>query len=347
MSKTSDEFVVRDTGKDRRVSATGCERDNRAGKGRYDLLPVFALERDARLYEKGAEKYTARNWELGQYFSWCLDSAKRHIDKVLMGDRVEDNLAASRFHLACVMHYEEMIKRGLLPADLDDLPSYAPPRGALCDICGMVVPRDGSCMCRPQQPETPPTEPAGDGMTDDAIRALHGGSPWKCERCKAYNSGDLERCGGCHQPKPPAAEPAGGRKLRDPVDVWPVTAGAGGHDPRCHLFASRECDCGYSDSLAALKLEYDTAATAYNEWKKHKPNPGTSEMVEYNAAWSKYDLAKFRYRDALDVAEARSLGSKLDSPDKETQCPCGCGHSTSAILARQKETPDEPPTTGS
>lgn len=121
-----DKHVVLDSGKQRRKSSTGCERDNRAGKGRFDLLPIFALERDALLYEKGASKYEARNWELGQDFSWCLDSAIRHILQYLMGYHREDNLAAARFHLASVMHYEEMIERGVLPASLNDLPTYVP-----------------------------------------------------------------------------------------------------------------------------------------------------------------------------------------------------------------------------
>ncbi len=152
MSTTGNEFVVRDTGKDRRVSTTGCERDNRAGKGRYDLLPAFALKRDALLYEKGAEKYTARNWERGQSFSWCLDSALRHIHQYAQGDRVEDHLAAARFHLASLMHYEEMIRRGLLPADLDDLPTYTPRGGGsipCCERCGhLFIPTYGSSCCQ-------------------------------------------------------------------------------------------------------------------------------------------------------------------------------------------------------
>lgn len=140
MARTPDPFTVLDSGKQRRESSTGCVRDNRVGKGRYDLLPVFALQRDAVLYEKGANKYTARNWEKGQLFSWCLDSALRHITQRLRGDRAEDHVAAARFHLASIMHYEEMIERGVLPPGLNDLPTYepagAPPDAMKCPKCG-------------------------------------------------------------------------------------------------------------------------------------------------------------------------------------------------------------------
>lgn len=152
MTRKTDEFTVLDSGGTRRESSTGCARDDRTGRGRYDLLPVFALQRDAILYEKGVPKYAARNWEKGQPFSWCLDSAKRHIDKYLEGSRVEDNLAAARFHLASIMHYEEMIKRDLLPADLNDLPSYAPllPSQVSAELAPVPIPP--TCRCCHKRP---------------------------------------------------------------------------------------------------------------------------------------------------------------------------------------------------
>ncbi len=119
------EFVTKDSGQ-REKLANGFQRDLRIGKGRFDLLPFFALKRDAELYERGAVKYEARNWEKGQPFSRALDSAIRHLAQYMMGDRSEDHLAAARFNIACVIHEEEMIRLGVLPADLDDLPRYEP-----------------------------------------------------------------------------------------------------------------------------------------------------------------------------------------------------------------------------
>lgn len=119
----SDEFVTKGS-ETRDTFSTGYQRDTSAGKGAYELLPFFAIDRDAKLYERGALRYGPANWQKGAPFSRTMQSAIRHLHQYMMGDRSEDHLAACRWGCAAVMHYEEMIKRGLLPADLDDLPRY-------------------------------------------------------------------------------------------------------------------------------------------------------------------------------------------------------------------------------
>ena len=166
-------FVTKDSGK-REVAANGFQRDLRTGKGRYDLLPFFALRRDAELYERGAVKYDARNWEKGQPFSRALDSAFRHLAQYMMGDRSEDHLAAARFNVACVMHQEEMIKRGLLPADLNDLPNYAPV--LLATSGGSKVPETQCCgQCSGQCSEPRPAEDPVELLTDSQKFNLRAG----------------------------------------------------------------------------------------------------------------------------------------------------------------------------
>lgn len=111
------------------VLETGCVRQKTAGRGAYELMSPFALEGDAKLLEWGAEHRGLRNWEKGMPFSRCIQSIFRHLVKYMMQEPDEDhddNLAAIRFHAAALMHYEEMILRGLLPATLDDRPSYTP-----------------------------------------------------------------------------------------------------------------------------------------------------------------------------------------------------------------------------
>jgi hypothetical protein len=103
---------------------TGSRRDSRQGKGRFDLMSPFVLERDSRHLENGATKYGDRNWERGQPLSRYYDSAMRHMNKYLMGYRDEDHLAAARWNLAALMHTELMIELGVLPADLNDLPNW-------------------------------------------------------------------------------------------------------------------------------------------------------------------------------------------------------------------------------
>ncbi len=117
------EYETKDSGQ-REQFATGSQRDSREGKGRYDLISPLALKRLAGVMERGAVKYAARNWEKGQEMSRCMDSAIRHLYMHLAGHRDEDHLGHAAFNVFAVMHFEEAIKRGLLPSTLDDLPSY-------------------------------------------------------------------------------------------------------------------------------------------------------------------------------------------------------------------------------
>jgi hypothetical protein len=112
---------VKDSGV-REEMPTGSRRDSRAGKGRYDLLPTFGLHRLARHFENGSKKYGDRNWEIGQTLSRLLDSGIRHAFEYLQGQADEDHLAGAVWNLICALDTEERIRRGLLPADLDDLP---------------------------------------------------------------------------------------------------------------------------------------------------------------------------------------------------------------------------------
>ena len=44
--------------------------------------------------------------------------------KFMQGLRDEDHLAAIMFNAMALIHYEEMIERGVLPAELNDMPNY-------------------------------------------------------------------------------------------------------------------------------------------------------------------------------------------------------------------------------
>lgn len=116
-------FEVKDSG-DRQRFETGAQRDLQAGKGRFDLIPPIPLDRLARLYEAGALKYDARNWEKGIPVSRFLDSAMRHINKWRIGYRDEDHLIQAVFNLFGAVHTIEMVRQGTLPPYLDDHPTY-------------------------------------------------------------------------------------------------------------------------------------------------------------------------------------------------------------------------------
>ncbi len=111
-------FVTKDSGK-HETMPTGSVRDTREGKGRFDLISPFALRRLAGVYERGSVKYAARNWEKGQPFSRCLDSALRHLNSFAMGWADEDHVAQCAWNLLAIMHFQETGR-----TELDDMPHY-------------------------------------------------------------------------------------------------------------------------------------------------------------------------------------------------------------------------------
>jgi len=105
---------------------TGSKRDSRNGKGRFDLLPFYAIQRLARVYENGATKYGDNNWRLGQPCSRYLDSALRHLMKAGAGWEDEDHFAQAMWNVAAIIETQKMVELGTAPKELDDLTKYTP-----------------------------------------------------------------------------------------------------------------------------------------------------------------------------------------------------------------------------
>lgn len=110
---------INDSGKRITYGENMAIREPTDGKGRFDLITPFGLERLAKWYELGSKKYTERNWEKGIPFSRYIDSALRHINKYVMGMTDEDHLAAAAWNILCIMHHEEIDQK-----DLDNMPHY-------------------------------------------------------------------------------------------------------------------------------------------------------------------------------------------------------------------------------
>ena len=119
---------LKDSG-EREQFTTGSQRDTRAGKGRFDLIPPGPLYRIARIYEDGAIKYDDNNWRKGQPLSRYVDSAERHLKKWRAAEHDEDHLAQACWNVIALMWTEAAIKAGLLPKELSDIPVEPPPYG--------------------------------------------------------------------------------------------------------------------------------------------------------------------------------------------------------------------------
>lgn len=116
---------------ERREFGTGAVRDAAKGKPRLDLISPVAMRRmgthlgvAALAKEDGGKGYGERNWEKGMPLGTIIASLKRHIDEYLEGGRSEDHPAAILCNAMFLAHTEEMIEKGLLPPELDDLPDY-------------------------------------------------------------------------------------------------------------------------------------------------------------------------------------------------------------------------------
>lgn len=97
---------IKDSG-ERTQFGSGAVRDMHEGKGRFDLLPMCVLMRLAKHYEKGALKYSERNWEKGIPAHSFADSAFRHLVKYMDGQNDEDHLIAAIWNLCGLAWTEE------------------------------------------------------------------------------------------------------------------------------------------------------------------------------------------------------------------------------------------------
>lgn len=110
---------VKDSGA-RQEFETGSVRDTQDGKGDYSLLPFIALSRVTIHFQNGSKKYNPHNWRKGQPLSRYFSSGMRHAVKWFMGMKDEDHLAAAIWNFMCALETEDAIRRGVLPAELDD-----------------------------------------------------------------------------------------------------------------------------------------------------------------------------------------------------------------------------------
>lgn len=103
----------------RHTEDSGATREPDTDRGHYELLPPEAIRRISVHYERGARKYSSRNWEKGLPWGRCIRSLLRHAFQWLAGDKKEDHLAAVVWNAFALMEYEKSYPEG------NDLP-WAP-----------------------------------------------------------------------------------------------------------------------------------------------------------------------------------------------------------------------------
>lgn len=108
-------LTIKDSG-ERTEFDTGAVRDMHTGKGRFDLLPWYAIWEVAKHCENGAIKYGERNVDKGIPLHSLLDSAARHLAEVMLGKADEDHLRAACWNLLWALN-----QRTTHP-ELDDMP---------------------------------------------------------------------------------------------------------------------------------------------------------------------------------------------------------------------------------
>lgn len=96
--------------------STGAVRDSAEGKGRYDLLPMFAIHELAKAMEKGAEKYGERNIDKGIPQYSLVDSGMRHLTQYIRGDKDEKHLVSALWNIAWAVQQDE------IKPEMNDLP---------------------------------------------------------------------------------------------------------------------------------------------------------------------------------------------------------------------------------
>ena len=132
---------MKDSGK-RQTFESGAVRDTDEEKPRPELISPFAMERLSRWLAEGAKKYAPRSWEAGISIERCFASMYRHLLKYQAGEHDEDHLVAVMCNCMMILHFEEMVRRGLLPPSLLDMPKYRRP-ASYYDNAKIIVDKDG------------------------------------------------------------------------------------------------------------------------------------------------------------------------------------------------------------
>jgi hypothetical protein len=124
-----------------------------AGKRKWSLLPIWAIEALLVIYEYGCEKYEAYNWVKGMDYTRIYDSAMRHLTAWFMREDFDKesrllHIAHATWNCLALLAYTLM---GFEDKGFDDRPHLPPlKRNAYGKVVnGMMAEnwKDEECAC--------------------------------------------------------------------------------------------------------------------------------------------------------------------------------------------------------
>lgn len=109
--------MIKDSG-ERTLYPNGFQRDMSEGKGRFDLVPWYAIWELAKHSEEGSKKYGEHNIDKGCPQHSLIDSGIRHLIKYINGWDDEEHLRAALWNIAWALQQETT------HPEMQDLPAW-------------------------------------------------------------------------------------------------------------------------------------------------------------------------------------------------------------------------------
>jgi len=118
-------MTIESSGKENLIThETGAKQEDKTGRELPALISPIFIRGIAQHMADNAARHGARNWEKGLKVEDRLNSLERHILDFKEGKDNEPHLVAAACNLMIMIHTKEMIRRGLLPEELDYTPDY-------------------------------------------------------------------------------------------------------------------------------------------------------------------------------------------------------------------------------
>lgn len=96
--------------KELQANNNGALRESKTGKGRFDLIPYYIIEKLAIHLENGAKIHGENNWRKGLDIPTCYSSALRHLLKATNNNYIQDEESIDYHLSACIFNLMVIIE---------------------------------------------------------------------------------------------------------------------------------------------------------------------------------------------------------------------------------------------